>query len=106
MIPFRHQNASSTRGSEGLEIMGSEPGDEVDPSLIDSLKTAALRERAAGVLAEYHQIELTEARMLLVVLAEYLGLSADAVAAEVLDSAAARRAEIEDPPQSQDIAPE
>ena len=86
--------------------MGSEPGDEVDPSLIDSVETAALREQAVGVLAEQHQIELTEARMLLFVLAEYLGRSPDTVAAEILDGAAARRAAIDDPPQAEDFAPE
>jgi hypothetical protein len=86
--------------------MGSEPGDEVDPSLADSVETAALKEQAIGVLAEYHQIEPAEARTLLFVLAEYLGRSADAVAADVLESAAARRAEIDDPPQSHDLAPE
>jgi hypothetical protein len=86
--------------------MGAEPRDEVDPSLIDSVETAALRERAVGVLAEQHQIELTEARMLLFVLAEYLGRSPDTVAAEVLDRAAARRAAVDDPPRAQDLAPE
>ncbi|MEV4262608.1 hypothetical protein [Kribbella sp. NPDC049584] len=86
--------------------MGSEPGDEVDPSLIDSAEAAALRERAVGVLAEQHHIEPSEARTLLFVLAEYLGRSADAVAAEILDRAAARRAAIDDPPQAEDLAPE
>ncbi|MER7251258.1 hypothetical protein [Kribbella sp. NPDC000426] len=86
--------------------MGSEPGDEVDPSLADRVEKAALREQASGVLAEYHQIELAEARRLLSVLADYLGRSVDAVAADVIDSASARRREIDDPPQPRGLAPE
>jgi hypothetical protein len=93
-------------GAEGLEMMGSEPGDPVDPSLIDNLETVVLKERAANVLAEYHHIELTEARALLPVLAEYLGRSVDDMATDILDSAAARRAAIDESAQSQDLAPE
>jgi hypothetical protein len=88
-----------------LEIMGAQPGDEVDPPLIDSPQTAALREQAAGVLARYHQIEPAEADMLLLVLAEYLDCSVDALAGEVLRSAA-HRAVRDEPPQSGDFSPD
>ena len=47
-------------------------------------RRAALRERAAGVLAEYHEIEASEAALLLYALAEHLSCSVDALAAEVV----------------------
>lgn len=73
--------------------MGSQPGDGIDQPRIDDPETAALRERASGVLAAYHQLELAEAGMLLIVLAEHLDCSVDAMAAEVLRTAATRPAE-------------
>jgi len=65
-------------------MTGSRPGDQVDPSLIN-LETAVVKERAAGVLAEHHQIEVDEARWLLFVLAGYRGLSPNVMAAQVPD---------------------
>jgi len=79
-----------------------QPDDELDHPLIDNRQTAALREEATGVLARYHQIELAEAGMLLFVLAEYLDCSVDALAAEVLRNAAARRTTPDEPPPSGD----
>jgi hypothetical protein len=67
--------------------MGSLPRDRIDQSQIDDLESATLRERATSVLAAYHQIELAEAGMLLLVLAEYLDCSVDAFAAKVLRTA-------------------
>ena len=93
------------RGDRRLDMTGSRPGDQVDPSLIN-LETAVVKERAAGVLAEHHQIEVDEARWLLFVLAGYRGLSPNVMAAQVPDSEAARRAAIPDPPQRNDLAPE
>ncbi|TCC63361.1 hypothetical protein E0H73_13010 [Kribbella pittospori] len=82
--------------------MGFPPGDGTDRPRSDDPETAALREQATGILAEYHQIELAEAGMLLIVLAEYLDCSVDALAAEVLRTAVAR----DEPPQSGDFSPE
>jgi hypothetical protein len=84
--------------------MGSQPGDGIDRPRVDDLETAALREQATGVLAAYHQLELADAGMLLIVLAEYLDCSVDALAAEVLRTAVT--AEIDEPPQSGDFSPE
>ena len=86
--------------------MGFQPGDGIDRPRTDDPETAALRERATGVLAAYHQIELAEAGMLLIVLAEYLDCSVDALAAEVLRTAATRPAGVDEPPQSGDVSPE
>ncbi|TCC48957.1 hypothetical protein E0H75_20580 [Kribbella capetownensis] len=79
--------------------MGFQPSDGIDRPRTDDPETAALREQATGVLAAYHQIELAEAGMLLIVLAEYLDCSVDALAAEVLRTA-------DEPPQSGDFSPE
>jgi len=81
----------------GVDAAGDDPLDEFGHPLIDSLEAAALREQAAGVLAGYHEIEASDARMLLCVLAEYLSCSVDALAAEVVRKATARRAVIDEP---------
>jgi len=60
-------------------------------------RRAALRERAAGVLAEYHEIEASEAALLLYALAEHLSCSVDALAAEVVRKATAGRTAIDEP---------
>lgn len=64
---------------------------------------ASLRERAAAVLAWYHDIEPAEAAELLLVLADYRGISVDDFAAEVLRSAAHRAAR-EEAPRSGDLS--
>ncbi|MFG1622607.1 hypothetical protein [Kribbella sp. NPDC049227] len=86
--------------------MGFQPGDGIDPRRSDDPETAALREQAADVLAAYHHIELAEAAMLLIVLAEYRDCSVDALAAEVLRTAVTHPAGIDEPPQCGDFSPE
>lgn len=75
-----------------------------DHSLIGSLETAALREQAIGVLAWYHQIEPSEAAVLLSVLAEHLDCSVDDFATQVLRNAAARRGSPDEPPRPGEAA--
>ncbi|WP_406053945.1 hypothetical protein [Kribbella sp. NBC_00889] len=86
--------------------MGFQPGDGIDRPRIDESETTSLREQATGVLAAYHHIELAEAGMLLIVLAEYRDCSVDALAAEVLRTAVTHPAGIDEAPRSRDFSPE
>ncbi|MGW7680713.1 hypothetical protein ACWGID_08250 [Kribbella sp. NPDC054772] len=64
-----------------------------DPSrdpFIDSLRTATLRDEATVVLAGYHHLDIEEAGLLLLVLADCLGCSIDALSAELVRAGAAR----------------
>ncbi|MFF0341830.1 hypothetical protein [Kribbella sp. NPDC004875] len=65
-------------------------GDRRPDPLIDSVRTATLRDEATAVLAGYHHLDHEEAGLLLLLLADCLGCSVDALSAELVRADAAR----------------
>lgn len=78
-----------------------EPGDEPPHPPMDSFDSAALREQATAVLAGYHDIELSEAAELLLVLADHLGCPVDELAIALLRRSAVRREVDDEPPAAE-----